>query len=73
MTSSAQDTNRAVGQSGSVDNHALTHAYAKATGGRNSVRRTGSTYPSGNSVTTTYSNSAGLQGVRFTGGIQVAA
>jgi YD repeat-containing protein len=60
VTSFAQDTNSAVGQSGSVDDYALTHAYAKATGGRNSVRRTGSTYPSGKSVTYTYSNSAGL-------------
>ena len=60
VTSFAQDTNSAVGQSGSVDDYALTHAYSKATGGRNTVRRTGSTYPSGKSVTYTYSNSAGL-------------
>jgi RHS repeat-associated protein len=52
-----QDHNSAVGASGSVDDYQVSYTYAKATGGRNTIRRTGLTLPDGTSVTYIYRDS----------------
>ena len=55
VTNFEQDKNSAVGASGSVDDYEVSYSYAKATTGRNTVRRTGMTLPSGNVITIDYS------------------
>jgi len=55
-----QDRNSAVGAGGSVDDYEVSYTYVKATNGRNSVRRTFATLPSGNSLEYQYRNSGGL-------------
>ncbi len=52
-----QDRDSAV--TGGGNDYELSYTYAKATGGRNTVRRTGMTLPNGISVTYTYLSAAG--------------
>jgi len=54
-----QDRNSAVGAGGSVDDYEVSYTYAKATAGRNTVRRTGITLPSSASVSYDYRSVAG--------------
>jgi len=54
-----QDRNSAVGAEGSVDDYEVSYTYAKATAGRNTVRRTGITLPSSASVSYDYRSVAG--------------
>ncbi|MEO0631075.1 MAG: hypothetical protein AAFY46_10155, partial [Planctomycetota bacterium] len=54
-----QDWNSEVGASGSVDDKEVSYSYAKATGGRNTVRKTGITLPSGLGVDYLYANTSG--------------
>ena len=54
-----QDVNSAVGASGSVDDYEVSYAFAKATGGRNTIRRTSTTLPSGNVITYAYLSTSG--------------
>ena len=49
-----QDRNSAVGASGSVDDYEISYAYAKATTGRNTLRRTSMTMPNGDVNTFKY-------------------
>jgi RHS repeat-associated protein len=55
-----QDRNSAVGVGGSVDDYEVSYTYAKATSGRNTIRRTFQTLPSGNALEFQYRNSGGL-------------
>jgi hypothetical protein len=50
LSSFEQDRNSAVGASGSVDDYEVSYAWAKATAGRNTLRRTSLTLPSGNAI-----------------------
>ncbi|MEW6747136.1 MAG: RHS repeat-associated core domain-containing protein [Planctomycetota bacterium] len=49
-----EDRDSAVGAQGSVNDYEVSYTYAKATGGRNTVRRFGATLPSGNVLTYEY-------------------
>ncbi|MEW6743202.1 MAG: RHS repeat-associated core domain-containing protein [Planctomycetota bacterium] len=49
-----EDRDSGVGAQGSVNDYEVSYTYAKATGGRNTVRRTGATLPSGNVLTYEY-------------------
>ena len=55
VTKFEQDRNSAVGASGSVDDYEVSYSYAKATTGRNTIRRSDTTLPSGNVITIDYS------------------
>lgn len=52
------DKNSLVGAGGSVDDYEISYAYSKATGGRQTVRRSSMTLPSGNVIDYTYSSSS---------------
>ena len=54
ITTFEQDRNSAVGASGSVDDYEVSYGYAKATSGRNTIRRSSMTLPSGNVITIDY-------------------
>ena len=54
ITTFEQDRNSAVGASGSVDDYEVSYGYTKATSGRNTVRRSSMTLPSGNVITIDY-------------------
>jgi YD repeat-containing protein len=54
-----QDRNSAVGASGSVDDYEVSYVWAKATTGRNTLRRTSLTLPSGNVIDYNYSSASG--------------
>ena len=54
-----QDRNSAVGASGSVDDYEVSYTYAKATSGRNTIRRASATMPSGNVITYDYLSANG--------------
>ena len=54
-----QDNNSAVGASGSVDDYEVSYAFAKATSGRNTIRKTSTTLPSGNVITYSYLSTNG--------------
>jgi RHS repeat-associated protein len=54
LEKSEQDHNSAVGATGSVDDYEVSYTYAKATGGRNTIRRSGMTLPDGTALTYTY-------------------
>jgi YD repeat-containing protein len=54
------DRNSAVDAMGSVDDYEVSYTHGKATSGRNTLRRTGATLPSGNAITYTYSSTSGL-------------
>jgi len=54
-----QDRNSAVGAGGSIDDYEVSYAYEKATGGRNTIRKTAQTLPSGNVITLIYNGSGG--------------
>ena len=56
VTNFEQDRNGEVGASGSVDDYEVSYAYAKSTTGRNAVRRSSMTLPSGTVVTLNYSD-----------------
>lgn len=53
-----QDLNSAVGASGSIDNYEVSYTYEKATGGRNTIRRSGVTMPSGNVLSYGYNSTS---------------
>ena len=55
-----QDRNSAVGASGSVDDYEVSYAWAKATGGRNTLKRSSMTLPSGNTIDFSYRSTAYL-------------
>ncbi|HKX46936.1 MAG TPA: hypothetical protein VJP77_09555, partial [Planctomycetota bacterium] len=54
-----QDRDSAVGAGGSVNDYQVSCTYAKATTGRNTVRRTSMTLPSGNVLDYTYASGSG--------------
>ncbi|HKX46947.1 MAG TPA: RHS repeat-associated core domain-containing protein, partial [Planctomycetota bacterium] len=54
-----QDRDSAVGAGGSVNDYQTSYTYAKATTGRNTVRRTSMTLPSGNVLDYTYASGSG--------------
>ena len=56
VTNFEQDRNGEVGASGSVDDYEVSYVYAKSTTGRNAVRRSSMTLPSGTVVTLNYSD-----------------
>jgi hypothetical protein len=75
-----QDRNSAVGASGSVDDYEISYAWEKATTGRNTLRRTSLTLPSGNVIDYNYRSTGGLhddEGSRVTdledGAVKVVA
>lgn len=57
-----QDVNSAVGASGSVDDYQVSYGYAKATGGRNTVRKSSVTMPSGNVLSYGYNSASNALG-----------
>ena len=61
VTSFEQDRNSAVG-AGTPDDYEISYAYEKATGGRNTIRRSSMTLPSGNVITFTYSDTNAKDG-----------
>lgn len=60
VTKFEQDHNSAVGASGSVDDYEISHAYAKATSGRNTIRRSSTTLPDSTVVDFNYRSTGGL-------------
>ncbi|MEQ1735197.1 MAG: hypothetical protein ABL886_02050, partial [Rhodoglobus sp.] len=61
LTKYEQDRNSAVGASGSVDDYEISYAFEKATSGRNTLRRTSMTMPSGAVTDYKYRTRDGLQ------------
>jgi YD repeat-containing protein len=55
-----QDRNSEVGASGSVDDYEISYTWEKATSGRNTLRRTSLTLPSGNAIDYNYRSTGGL-------------
>src|SRR5262249_26816173 len=55
VTAFEQDRDSAVGATGSVNDYEVDYSYAKSTSGRNTVRRSDMTLPSGNVITFDYS------------------
>ncbi len=55
-----QDRNSAVGASGSVDDYEVSFTYAKASGGRNTIRRATEVIPSGATVSYDYLSAGGV-------------
>ena len=55
-----QDRNSAVGASGSVDDYEVSYVWEKATTGRNTLRRTSMTLPSGNVINYNYRSTGDL-------------
>ena len=55
-----QDLNSEIGETGSIDDEEVRYTFEKSTSGRNVVRRTGVTLPSGNEVTFDYSSTGSL-------------
>ena len=56
VTKFEQDRNSEVGASGSIDDYEVSYTYEKATTGRNTIRRSSMTLPSGNVISINYSN-----------------
>jgi len=54
----AYDRDSAIDAGGSDDEYLISYGWSKATGGRNTVRKTGATFPSGNVISYTYESSS---------------